>query len=567
MTARRAQVAIVGGGPAGLAAAYCLGRRGVDVVLFERHTEPLRHPQATLVNTRTTEILRELGVLDDVLAVSTTLEKAPRVRFLRSVAEPEFGRLELVESTDKLMRLAEQSPTLPVLCPQNRLQAVLTEGLTALPNVELVRGAQVTDATPGPRGVEVTYIGSDGGEDRREAEYLVLAEGMHGALRKAVGIGKVEDSPLGVLLDIYFEADLRPQFHNMGSVLSWIMNQRVRGVLITIDPAGDEWMLEVPLDGAVEISEDSAPSLLRAALGADIDARIISSRTWTMRSTGVDRWRDASGRVFVIGDAAHTFPPTGGFGMNTGIQDAHNLAWKLAAALEGWAAPDLLDSYEVERRPVARFNGEQSEHNALAMFEFAEAFADVLTAADPADAPGFDRALAAGIEEQRPQFDFYGQSLGFRYGVTEPVESVVDYHPLAEPGCRAPHFWLREADGTPISTLDLPGHGFALVTGPVAAEKWADAVGYVHLMNTVPVTAVAVHPVTPDTTTGSGTRTLVDRSGRMSETYGLTDRAAVLIRPDGHIAAVLAGADPYNELITAVIDSTTAGSRDSEMSV
>ncbi|MEU2033801.1 FAD-dependent monooxygenase [Nocardia amamiensis] len=552
------QVAIVGGGPAGLTAAHCMGRWGIEVVLLERHTTPPRHPQATLVNARTTEVLRELDLLDAVLEVSTTLEKAPRVRFLRAVAEEEFGTLELVQSTDKLMRLAAQSPTLPVLCPQNRMQAVLARRLADHPTIEVVTGASVTELIPGPRGTRVTYTTADGATHSLDADYTVLAEGMHGTLRNAVGIGTLADPPLGTLLDIYFRADPRTMMRGAGSVLSWIMNERVRGVLITVDPVGGEWLLEVPLaDSDVESVAGSELSLLRAALGDGIDADVVSSRTWTMGSTGAEHWRDRSGRVFVIGDAAHTFPPTGGFGMNTGMQDAHNLAWKLAGVLAGWAAPGLLDTYESERRPVARFNGEQSERNALAMLAFADAAAGSLGGEpDSAD------VLRAGIEDQREHFDFSGQALGFRYGVPVPVDDVVDYRPRVESGCRAPHFWLRDADGSLSSTLDLPGLGFALLTGPAAAEQWADAVGYVHLMNTVPVTAVAVHAAASPRT--ASYEVMVDASGRTSEAFGLADGRAVLIRPDGHIAAVLPGADPYNELIGAVIDCVATGVQKTE---
>lgn len=358
MKRARTQVAIVGAGPAGLTTAHCLGRWGVSVVLLERHTAPPSHPQATLVNTRTTEILRELGILAPAQAAGTTLENATCVRFLPATDGAEFGRLELVESTDKLMRILTQSPTQPILCPQSRLQTVLADHLVAYPNVQMISGAHVTDLVTTGQGAQLTYTAADGSDRTLDADYVVLAEGMHGALRARVGIESWADPPLGTLLDIHFRADLRRALGGVDSVLSWIMNDRTAGVLITVSPDRGEWLLEVPLSEGDRSGEtEPVPAaILTDALGPDIDAQIISTRTWTMGSTRAARWRDSGGRVLIAGDAAHTFPPTGGFGMNTGIQDGHNLAWKLAGVLDGWAAPELLDSYESERRPVAEFN-------------------------------------------------------------------------------------------------------------------------------------------------------------------------------------------------------------------
>ncbi|WP_067826848.1 FAD-dependent monooxygenase [Nocardia inohanensis] len=567
MTVSNTRVAVIGAGPAGLATALCLGHWGIPTVLLERRTTPSAHPQATLVNTRTAEILRELGLLEQTRAAGTTLENATRVRFLRTQTGAEFGRLELVESTGKLMRVLTQSPVQPLLCPQQKLQTVMAEQLADHPAVRLITGAQVTDLVTTVHGAEIAYRAT--ADDTRHtlaAEYVVLAEGVHGALRSTVGIDTRAEPPLGTLLDIHFRADPRVLPQAADSVLSWIMNDRTAGVLITVAPEDGEWMLEVPLPEAdPAITPEQAAEILAAALGPGVEAPIIGIRTWTMGSSRAQRWRDASGRVLVVGDAAHAFPPTGGFGMNTGIQDGHNLAWKLAAVLDGWAAPALLDSYESDRAPVADFNGAQSERNALAMREFAVTAAALL--AEDAD-PDRDERLRAGIEVQRPHFDISGQALGFRYGAAEVVEQVIDYLPRVESGCRAPHFWVRTIEGELISTLDLPDRGFALLFGPTAAEQWIDAVGYVHLMNTVPVHAALVLEPESEATEFAGARTLVDHSGELGPAYGLTGTGvAVLVRPDGHIAAVLPGHDPYNELIKAVIDGTTTGYTKSEVLV
>ena len=181
--------------------------------------------------------------------------------------------------------------------------------------------------------------------------------------------------------------------------------------------------------------------VLCRAIGSDVDITVHGIRTWAMESTHAQMW--SNGRVFVAGDAAHTFPPTGGFGMNTGVQDAHALAWRLAGVLAGWGRTAPLGAYGAERGPVAAFNAAQSEANARAMWA-------LLATGDPD---------ATEIERQRPHFDFTGQALGFRYGADPAVADVVDYTPVVAPGARAPHFYSsrrRRASG--VETLDLGVH-------------------------------------------------------------------------------------------------------------
>lgn len=544
------RVLIVGAGPTGLALAHCLARWNIDVVVVERRTESSAHPQATMVNVRTMEILRQLGLADAAMARGTTLESAARVTFLPTLAAAEIGRIELVESTDQLMRMAEQSPTLSILFPQNELQRLMLDALAQWPTVAVRTGTQATEVTVGSAGVAVRCE-SDDGPLHVEAEYLVLAEGHRGALRSAVGITSSATSTLDQLLDIYFEADLSSLVRGRDSAVYWLLSG-ARGALLMVDPRRHRWMLEVPLsNGAVTTADPEA--VVRRALGSDVPVTVLSSRTWTMGSTSAQRWRDAGGRVWALGDAAHTFPPTGGFGMNTGIQDAHNLAWKLAGVLSGWALPELLDSYPAERKPVADFNAAQSEVNVAGINEVAAEATKVL-GPDPDPDTIARRAclLTPIIRQQRPHFDFVGQALGFGYLAEPVVPDVVDYRPCAEPGFRAPHGWLRDPAGVRRSTLDLVDGRFALLAGPAAAEAWTDAVGYTNLMNTVPLDAVIV-----DATPAAGVWT--DPNGRTIERYGLAGPGAVLVRPDGHVAARLPGVDPYNELIRAVTVNVTSG--------
>jgi hypothetical protein len=265
--------------------------------------------------------------------------------------------------------------------------------------------------------------------------------------------------------------------------------------------------------------------LVRRALGSEEPAFAIRTiRSWTMTAQVAERYRDR--RVFLVGDAAHRFPPTGGLGLNTGVQDAHNLVWKLAAVEAGWAAAALLDTYEIERRPVAQRNADVSLENAMRLMEVYRALASVDPAERAAGTFAVTPELTAAIANQAEHFDMLGLQLGYTYptgaiaddGAVATPSPVRTYEPTALPGARLPHAWV-ERDGRRVSTLDLVAYDrFTLVTG-ANGRPWGD-----ELAARLPIAVVTLG------------RDAIDRDGTWARLLDLVPDGAILVRPDQHVA-------------------------------
>ncbi|WP_405840767.1 FAD-dependent monooxygenase [Streptomyces platensis] len=477
----RAEVLISGGGSVGLSAAVFLAHHGVRVHLVEREDGPRVHPRATGLGPRTVELLREVQLADAVNAVAVDASagslgkiSAETLAAANLPARPHGPTPHLAPAT-----MSWTPGTLRGTCPQNRLDAVLLPA--ARDRGAIVEfGVALDSFTQDGSGVSARL--SDG--RTVTADYLIAADGARSAVRQALGIATSGPGDLGEPnANILFRADLEPLLGGRSFALCDLTHPEATGMLVTIDGA-KEWVFHTAR------TQEPTPELIRTALGAPgLDVEILSTLHWRMRGLLADRFRD--GRVFLIGDAAHVVPPLGAFGLNTGVADAHNLAWKLAMVLRGTAGAALLDSYDAERRPVAWLALDQA----------------VLRLSDPelhwGHGPAATRARAAAGVVNAPLVH-----AGYRYSsaaVIDPEPELPSTEDTAlvldgSPGSRLPHHWI----GDRLSTLDLVRSRFTLLTG-AGDTAWDEAAGRLGL----PVHAVAM----PEIPTGG----------------------ALLVRPDGFI--------------------------------
>lgn len=528
-------VVIVGGGPVGLATALELARHGVRSLLLERHGSTTWHPKARNLNTRTMEIARGWGsrVHDALVAVNLPPAWTTRIIYARTLAGEELGRMPTSGFSGPGSGV---SPEVPLLSSQDVFEPILRRGAEETGLAELRFGHEATaiesGASPADRVVLAVTEVATRRRYRIEADTLIAADGAASGIRTEIGIDLDGPRGLGHFVNVYHRTDLDRWVARRPALLYFVSQGDVQGVFQPLDARG-RWLCQIAYDGSAATFESydrqRCAEWIRTAVGDPaVTPEILSIGSWTMNATVARKL--VHGRVILVGDAAHQLPPTGGFGVNTGIQAAHNLAWKLALVRAGLAGQALLDSYDVERRAVARYNADRSLENSLMVAR--------INAAARGDA-GQSLSPEEAVAASRRYGNFLGMELGFHYESpavvpdgTEPEtveDEVTDYAPCARPGSRAPHVRLERA-GARCSTLDLFGRGFTVLAG-CRGPRWVEAASVVASELRVPV---AAHAIDAD---GDWT----DPSGSFRALYGIGDEGAVLVRPDGHVAFRAAG--------------------------
>ncbi|MCU1682023.1 MAG: tfdB 2 [Amycolatopsis sp.] len=532
-------VVIVGAGPAGTMLAIELGRRGVDVHLVERREGRLRHPRASGIHARTMEYFRQLGLADEVRrAGGLPVEDWSSFGYLTRLKDPDIGAIDMMAAKERIAGLDALSPEFLAWCAQDTLEGVLRKHALTFPSISVTYGLRAVGVDQDDAGATVTLADDENGtEHLARARYVVGADGGRSTVRAAAGISSPESPTMSHQVNVCFEADLRPFLKGRNYILYFIINPDTQGAFVTYD--GDRrWVYSWDYDPERQSPDDFTPeycaAVIRTAIGSsDVDIRVESTFFWKVQSALADSFHE--GRVFLVGDAAHRFPPTGGFGMNSSLQDAQNLGWKLHEVLRGGAGPELLDTYDAERRTTARRNIATTLATATKSAEVGW-FANDPTLLAEIEGPRGEsvrQRIAEGIPAQEPQFWSYGQQFGVTYDSTavipdgsSPVEStVVDYWPTARPGAHAPHVWLESLAGERLSTIDLL-HSLFVVLAPPAGQAWVDAAKGLTEARGTEIDAFTI---------GAG-GDYRDPEGNWAECYGLDPTGVVVVRPDGYVA-------------------------------
>lgn len=474
-------VLIVGAGPAGLTAAIMLARHAVDVLVVERHDGTSPFPKATGVSTRTMELLRTWGVEQKVRAGGMRVR--PGLVVSGTLADPtQKVDMPFGYPTDEAALAV--SPTTPCYCSQDHLEPVLLEHLRA--HGGRVRfGTELIRCTNDATGVDAELRDrASGRAERVQARYLIGADGPRSTVRAGLRIDVDDLGTIGEFVAVTFRADLTRRLPRSPSVLNAVDVAGAEGLFVPTSRDdrwfyGRQWNPERG-ESITDWTPQRCTELLRAGTGlADLRPEILAVMPFVMGGHVATAFRVR--RTFLVGDAAHRTTPVGGIGMNTAIHGAHNLGWKLAWVLRGWAGEALLDSYEAERRPIGTEN--------------------VL------------RSLR--LDSQRA-----GEGLSWDIDVRY-TSAVVEAMPGHGTGKRAPHAWLRHG-GSRVSTLDLFDGRLTVLTGP-RGEPWRRAVAEL-AADGLPIVAL------------SAGRDLHDEDGEFVRHYRLGDAGASLVRPDGYLA-------------------------------
>ncbi len=538
----KTNVLIVGAGPSGMTMALALARFGISCIMIDRRESNYAQPRAHALNSRTLEMFSALGMdIEDFKAVATPVEESCWVRFTDTLSGGEYGKLPYERMQD-----AEDLPTpWPLFnIAQPAVEAVMQNYIEREASIQVLRPREWKSCEQRAGGVESLVVDGQGQEQRILSRYLIGADGAGSPVRESQVIAM---KGMGIIHDfvmIHFKADLSGVVKDNPAILYWVMRQDCSGTFIAFD-IRDNWVFMYPYDEAdtdkSTFTREYCRELVLKAIGrSDIDVEILSNGGWGLGSQVAEAYRQQN--VFLVGDSAHRYPPSGGLGLNTGVGDAHNLAWKIAGVLQGWAWPGLLDSYHTEREHVAQINAAFSTENAGKLFSVMLSTGALMP---PGMQPAFEQLRAdpqrwaeiqEGIEDQRDHFDGIALHIGQHYGRRNAADLRADDFQFADVGARFPHTWLS-IDGERASSLELlSSTHFTLIV--------RDGVALPALESEVPSKVK-----TENTDFAADDESLV--------MMGMNEAQVVIVRPDGHIAdrlfdAAITAMDINNALSRAV---------------
>ncbi|MFD7257705.1 FAD-dependent oxidoreductase [Streptomyces sp. NPDC059874] len=519
----RVPVLVVGGSLVGLSTSLFLSRHGVRHLLVEKHSGTSAHPRGRGINARTMELFRTAGAEHAIRRAASVLEGNQGILQATSLVDGE--RNWLIKSIDPSGALSRFSPTGWCLCSQNNIEPVLAAQSRALCadirfSTELMTFDQ--DAT----GVSAIVKDRETGEHTTvRADFLIAADGPRSPVREQLRIPQTGGGELFHNVSVTFRSQRLPEvLGDLRFIVCYLMRPGADGALLPVDN-GTQWVFHAPWhpeDGETleDFTDERCVDQIRAAIGVpDLDVVISGKAPWHAAERVAQRY--SSGRVFLAGDAAHEMSPTGAFGSNTGIQDAHNLAWKIAAVLDGSAGPGLLDTYETERLPVAiatseRASARSAEHSH----------------------PGYAPPPTMG---GGPGSGVLTTAMGYCYprGAVvggDPGRPIIPetLHMKGETGTRAPHMWLTRS-GERISSLDLYERSFVLLSG--AGTPWRAAAEQVAGELSARLDAHTIG-------SGPGADLVPEGDADWAQVHGMSPEGAVLVRPDGFVAWRSEGAVP-----------------------
>lgn len=459
-------VLIVGAGPVGLALAGELAWRGVACTLIEKTDGAITQPKMDLIGPRTMEFCRRWGIAEQVRNCPYNPDHPQDNVWLESLTGYEFGREVFPPPRDA--KPPAQSPVGRERCPQDMFDPILRRWVESMPAATLRYHTTLLSFVERPDGVTAVLRNEAGEEETVEADFLVGADGGASTVRQVLGITTSGNVALTYTTNVIFHC---PGF--------WQLHDKKKGYrFIFIGPDGT-WSTLVAIDGYDRyrfsiigdatrrtLSEDDVRQAIVRAMGKDFEFEIQSIVPWVRREMIADSY--GTRRVFLAGDAAHLNSPTGAFGMNTGMQDSVDLGWKLAAMVQGWGGQRLLESYELERRPVAVRNVAEATANLRRMLSSREKLSPLVFEKGPggdAARKEFGEFYTAIMKHEWFTLNIH---LGYLYdqspivcpdGTPPPNDPPMTYHQTARPGSRAPHLWLKSS----VSTLDLFGREYVLL--------------------------------------------------------------------------------------------------------